>query len=79
MVEGRDAPTERPEGQFEKYGSTTYLLLELCRTIFHSGQVIILDSGFCVLKALVKLREYGVYATAMIKKGDTGQHSSKVM
>lgn len=79
MVEGRDAPTERPEGQFEKYGSTTYLLLELCRTIFHSGRVVILDSGFCVLKALVKLREYGVYATAMIKKGDTGQHSSKVM
>ena len=68
LVEGKDSPTQRPEGEFEKYGKTTHLLLELCRTIFFSGRVVILDSGFCVLKALTKLREYGVYTTAMIKK-----------
>ena len=42
--------------------------MELCRPIFFSGRVVILDSGFCVLKALVKLRNFGVYASAVIKK-----------
>lgn len=68
LVEGKDKPKERPQGEFENLGSTTHLLLELCRSIFHTGRVVILDSGFCVLKALTKLREHGVFASAVIKK-----------
>ena len=68
LVEGKDKPEGREEGEFEKYGSTTHLLLELCRPIFHTGRVVILDSGFCVLKALTKLKEHGVFASAVIKK-----------
>ena len=69
MVEGKDKPKNKDcTNEFEKYGATTHLLLECCKTIFHTGRVVILDSGFCVLKAITKLREYGVYASAVIKK-----------
>jgi hypothetical protein len=33
-----------------------------------SGKVVILDSGFCVLQALVELRKVGVFASAVVKK-----------
>ena len=79
MVEGKDHPRERPPGVFSSFGSTTSLLLELCQTIFYSGRIVILDSGFCVLKALIKLRSLGVYASAVIKKGAIGQSMLKAM
>ena len=34
--------------------------------------ILILDSGFCVLKGFFDLKERGVYAMATIKKGDIG-------
>ena len=55
-------------GRFSSFGAITSLLLELCQTIFHTGRIVILDSGFCVLQALIKLRSLGVYASAVIKK-----------
>ena len=69
-MEGKDKPSSTSTGrsEFEEFGATTHLLLECCRTIFFTGKVVILDSGFCVLKAIVKLRSYGVYASALIKK-----------
>ena len=36
--------------------------------IFHLGFVVILDSGFCVLKGIVELHKKGVFASALIKK-----------
>ena len=34
----------------------------------HSGRVVIMDSGFCVLQALIDLLLVGVYSSAVIKK-----------
>ena len=34
----------------------------------HSGRVVIMDSGFCVLQALIELLLVGVYSSAVIKK-----------
>ena len=69
MVEGKDEPKEKPKSRYSSsYSKTTSLLLELCKTIMFTGRVVILDSGFCVLKALLALRMYGVYASAVIKK-----------
>ena len=67
MVEGKDQPQE-VQREFKNEGSTTEILLECCKPIFHSGRVVILDSGFCVLDAILKLRSRGVYASAVIKK-----------
>ena len=49
-------------------GSTVGLLLRMLTPIFHKGYVVILDSGFCVLKGIIELRKKGVFASALIKK-----------
>jgi Transposase IS4 len=68
MVEGKDAPKELPKDPNEKKGKTAALLLRLCQSLFARGTIVILDSGFCVLQALIELRKVGVFASAVIKK-----------
>jgi Transposase IS4 len=68
IVEGKDAPPERGASLHDNMGKTVGLLLRLTQSIYHSGKVIILDSGFCVLKGLIELRKKGLYASALIKK-----------
>ena len=46
---------------------------DLCTAILHTGKILVLDSGFCVLEALIELKKAGVFAHAVIKKGDIGQ------
>ena len=36
--------------------------------IHGTGNVVVMDSGFCVLQAIVELRKAGVFSSAMIKK-----------
>ena len=75
IVEGKDRPPQKPKEKFAdvtKNGSTTLLLLRLCESIFHTGIVVILDSGFCVLRAIIELKERGVFASALIKKDNIG-------
>ncbi len=40
----------------------------MLKSIFSTGQYIVLDLGFCVLKAIVALYRKGLYAGALIKK-----------
>lgn len=68
LVEGKDAPPERGAPMFDEFGKTVGLLLRLTQSIWYSGKVIILDSGFCVLKGLIELKKKGLYASALIKK-----------
>ena len=65
LVEGKDCPQQLGQQQYEKFGLTVGLLLRMLPPIYHKGFVVILDSGFCILK---KLRKKGVFASALIKK-----------
>ena len=69
---GKDAPKNPPPNTppvaKNKHGKTCGLLLRLCVSLYCTGKVVILDSGFCVLQAIVELRKKGVYAAAVIKK-----------
>ena len=47
---------------------TIHLLLRLCKTLYGTGRIVILDSGFCVLQGIIELRKKGVFAGALIKK-----------
>ena len=67
LVEGKDQPRELPK-HFDVLGKTVGLLLRLTEPIWHTGKVVILDSGFCVLKGLQELKMRGVFASALIKK-----------
>ena len=61
-------PPQIPAENFSEHGKTAGLLLRLTESIHHSGRVVIMDSSFCVLLALVKLASFGVYSSAVIKK-----------
>ena len=67
MVEGRDQPREVTV-QHDEQGKTAGLLLRLTVPIWATGKVVVLDSGFCVLKAITELHKVGVYSSALIKK-----------
>ncbi len=43
-------------------------MLRMLKSYFGTGKYIILDSGFCVLKALIDLKRHGLFACALIKK-----------
>jgi len=40
----------------------------MLQSYFSTGRYVVLDSGFCVLKALVQLKKVGMFACAVIKK-----------
>ena len=68
MVEGKDHPQEIPAPPTDSKGKTIGLLLRLCKNLYSTGKVVVLDSGFCVLDGLIELRKKGVFAGALIKK-----------
>ena len=75
IVEGKDRPPQLPAlntsgvfGDTRKLGATVGLLLRMCKPIYHSGKIVILDSGFCVLSGIIELAKKGVFAGAQIKK-----------
>ena len=78
MVEGKDHPPQIEETEYDKMGKTVGLLVHLCSSLFSTGKVVILDSGFCVLKGLIELRKLGVFASALIKKDAFGQRASQM-
>ena len=67
LVEGKDQPSTHVK-QFSNLGKTVGLLLRLTKPLWGSSKVVILDSGFCVLQAIIELRKKGVFASALIKK-----------
>ena len=69
LREGKDAPAQRQvDPEEKKIGKTGCLLLRLTKALYTTGKVVILDSGFCVLQAIIALRENGVFSGALIKK-----------
>jgi hypothetical protein len=69
MVEGKDRPPQLGRPEHGEHGVTAGLLMRLtCAIRRFTGKVVILDSGFCVLKALIELAKKGVFASALIKK-----------
>jgi hypothetical protein len=68
IVMGKDTPANYVHQYEKEEGKTSSLLARLTRSIWHSGKVVILDSGFCVLQAIINLKKRGLYAGAVIKK-----------
>ena len=67
MVEGKDHPPQVVP-RYSELGKTTGLLMRMLQSYFSTGRYVVLDSGFCVLKALVQLKKVGMFACAVIKK-----------
>ena len=54
--------------KFNNQGKTVGLLLHVLEPIFGKGNMVVLDSRFCILKGIMELEKHGVYASALIKK-----------
>ena len=67
MVEGKDKPSHLQQ-EHQDLGSTIGLMLRCTKPLHGTGKVVVLDSGFCVLKGVVELKKRGVFAAALIKK-----------
>jgi hypothetical protein len=65
LVEGKDGPAQLGK-EFDTHGKTGGMLLRMLRAYHHTGRYVVLDSGFCVLKAIVDLQKVGVYSAALI-------------
>ena len=78
LIEGKDSPSEIVP-KFKHQGKTVGLLLCVLEPIFARGNVVILDSWFCVLKGIVELKKQGVYASTLIRKESIGPNTSRVM
>ena len=68
FLEGKDHPQHMDKKEYDELGATVGMLLCLMKPIHCCGKVFVLDSGFCVLKALVELKKKGVLAHVLIKK-----------
>ena len=67
LVEGTDHPQQLGIQQYNNLSSPVGLLLRMLSPIYHKGFIVILNSGFCVLKGIIELRKKGVFASALIK------------
>jgi hypothetical protein len=72
LVEEKDSPPQVAR-EFTANGKTGGLLLRMLRSYHHTARYVVLDSGFCVLKAIIDLQKVGVYSCALIKNGSTGR------
>ena len=68
LVEGKDRPKDAPPREYDNLGKTVGLCLHLTKFFHGTGNVLIMDSGFCVVQALVELKKRGVFSSALIKK-----------
>ena len=61
LVEGKEHTCQSGPLDFEDLGGKNVgLLLRMMKSCFSTGRYVILDSSFCVLKGLIKLRKKGV-------------------
>ena len=67
IVEGKDHPPQVAE-RWSELGKTAGLLMWMLQSYFATGRYAVLNSGFCILKALVQLKKVGIFACAVIKK-----------
>jgi Transposase IS4 len=66
---GKRCPTGENFLEHNNKGKTVGLLLRMTKTMIGKGKAVIpLDSGFCVLKALIELRKIGIFASPVVKK-----------
>ena len=66
LVEGKDHPSQLLPKEFDNKSTTVGLLLQMTECQ-HSGHVVIMDTGVCVLKALIELVTDRAYSSAIMK------------
>ena len=66
FIEGKDRLKELGNMKYYEYRKIGRLLFQLYEAIFSTGKVIILDSGFYMLKRIISIINFGVYLSSLI-------------
>ena len=73
LQEGKDRP-KKPDGswalpsKFPGYSKTATLMLDMTKPIHHTGKVVSMDSGLCVVIGIIAMHNFCVYGQSLIKK-----------
>lgn len=68
IVEGKDRPPALGEKDGQHMGKTVGLVLRMTEPLHYTGKIVVMDSGFCVLRGLLEMEKKGVYGHALVKK-----------
>ncbi len=69
LVEGKGRPAKLNNLKYDDCGGKTCgLLLWMLCNYFLTGRYVVLDLGFCVIKAIVELKKEGLFAGELINK-----------
>ena len=68
LVEGKGRLKELGKQKGDEIGPTVGLLMRLTKLSHAAGEVVALDSGFCVLQDAIELKKLGAFVSALIKK-----------
>ncbi len=63
LVKGKDRRNQLGPPEYDNHGCKTVgLLLRMLKSVFHSGQYIVINSGFCIHQAIIELMREDVFA-----------------
>ena len=65
-MECKYCPQHVGQKWYNELGKTVSLMLIMCRYIFGSGEVVVLDSLFCVAKGITELEAKGVHVASLV-------------
>jgi len=69
LIEGKDVPPQHASKEFAELGKTVGMMLRLAKPLFGTSSVLVMDSGFCIVKGLVELKK-GVCLQASLSRSD---------
>ena len=68
LVKGKYKSKEISKGRGDKYRQIVSLLVRLIKLLYRMSKIVILDSSFCILKGIIKLKKLWVYVSTLIKE-----------
>ena len=68
IVEGTAGPYRNTAKLHKKLGKMVGLVLLLTKHLIKNGSLVVMESGFCVLKAIIELKKVSNFISDIIKE-----------
>ncbi len=67
LKEGKDWSPQLGQKEFDDCGKTVGLMFQMSCNLWNLGKIVTMDSGFCVSKGIIAMKEKGVFGEAFVK------------
>ena len=68
LVESKEKPWHEPAKPHRELGKTVRLFLQLTKSLRNISNLVVMNSGFCVLKDMIELKKVIIFSLALINK-----------